>query len=143
MTGMRSAEGKEGVTCMTTGNPSYDPSESARIVPTSDVAPSTVNGEQSGGDAVKQKVGQVADQAQQMVSQATGQAQQQAKSQLATRKDQAAGNLTDVSQAVRQVGAQLRQDDHETLAQYADMAAQQVNRAASYLHEHNVNEMFE
>lgn len=128
---------------MTTGNPSYDPNESARIMPTSDVGSSTVNGEQSGGDAVKQKVGQVADQAQQMVSQATDQAQQRAKSQLSTRKDQAAGNLSDVSQAVSQVGNQLRQNDHAALAQYADIAAQQVNRAASYLREHNVNEMFE
>jgi hypothetical protein len=128
---------------MTTGNPSYDPNESANVVPNNGVESSTVHGEQSTGDTVKQKAGQVANQAQQVVSQATDQAQQQAKSQMATRKDQAVGSLSDVSQAVSQVSTQLRQNDHETLAQYADMAAQQVNRAASYLRERNINELLD
>ena len=98
---------------------------------------------QSTGDQLKETAGQVINQTQQTVGQVTDQARQQATSQLATRKDQAATNLTDVSQAVSQVGSQLRQNDHDTLAQYADMAAQQVNRVASYLRERNINEMFD
>jgi hypothetical protein len=126
--------------------------ETANVPPNSDAYPSSsgagvgttdTSASQSTGDKVKEKASQVTDQAQQAVSQATDRAQQQAKSQIATRKDQAAGNLTDVSQAVSQVGSQLRQNDHDTLAQYADMAAQQVNRAASYLRERNVNEILD
>jgi hypothetical protein len=143
---------EEGVILVTTGDPNYRPNEAASVPPNSDVYPSITGSgvdptdtstSQSTGDKVKEKASQVTDQAQQAASQATDRAQQQAKSQIATRKEQAVGNLTDVSQAVSQVGSQLRQNDHDTLAQYADMAAQQVNRVASYLRERNVNEILD
>ena len=98
---------------------------------------------QSPVDAVKETAGRVSDKAQRMASQATDQARRRAMSQLSTRKAQAADSLNDVSQAVSQVGSSLREHDHDTLAQYAVIASQEVGRAATYLRGHDVSEMLD
>jgi hypothetical protein len=130
-------QAEKGAICVVTGDPNDGTSEP----PNGDAYASTTG---SVYDPTDTHAGQpTADTVKEQASQATDRAQQQAKSQLATRKNEAAGSLTDVSQAVSQVGSQLRQNEHDTLAQYADMAAQQVDRFASYLREHNVNEVLD
>jgi gas vesicle protein len=116
--------------------------ESARI-PTTDSRYEATGGSssQSTGDVVKEKAGQMASSAQETVSQTADQARQKGMSQIAARKSQAADSLTDVSHAVSQVGSQLRQSNHESLAQYADMATQRVDRLASYMRERDIGEM--
>jgi hypothetical protein len=98
---------------------------------------------QSTGDAVKEKASKAASTAQQTISQKTEEAKQKGISQLDQRKSQTADSLTDVSQAVTQVGTQLRQSDHESLARYADMATEQVDRFASYLRSRDAGEILE
>lgn len=134
---------------MTQGDTSYEAGNMNTIPPVRGIyengtgAGETDNSGASAGDQVKQTASQVVDTAQHAVSKATESARQQAASQIATRKGQAAEGLDGVSQAVGHVGDQLRQDDHETLAQYADMAAQQVGRVATYVRERNVGEMLD
>lgn len=96
----------------------------------------------SSTDQVKQSAGQVADQTQQAASQVADQAKQAARSQLAVRKDQTAQGLNVVSSAVRDMGNKLRQNDQtSSYAQFTDQAANQVQRVAGYLHNHDVRQI--
>lgn len=90
---------------------------------------------------VEQKAGQAVDQVQQQAEQLTGKAKQQATSQAETRKNQVAQELTAIADAVRQAGTQLRQQEHDTVANYSDMAAQRVDELAQTLQERDVNQL--
>lgn len=123
---------------MTARNPNYanqNPTDSGRSGTTGTQDNSTT-------DQVKQSAGQVADQTQQAASQVADQAKQAAKSQLAVRKDQTAQGLNFVSSAVSDMGDKLRQNDQtSSYAQLADQAANQVQRFAGYLKNHDVREI--
>jgi hypothetical protein len=64
-----------------------------------------------------------------------------AASQLGTQKDRATDGVTSVAQAVRQSTQQLRDNRHETIAQYVDQAVDGVERFANRLKEKDVNEL--
>jgi ElaB/YqjD/DUF883 family membrane-anchored ribosome-binding protein len=64
-----------------------------------------------------------------------------AASQLGTQKDRATDGVTSVAQAVRQSTQQLRENRHETIAQYVDQAVDGVERFANRLKDKNVNEL--
>jgi exonuclease VII large subunit len=64
-----------------------------------------------------------------------------ATSQLTTQKDRATQSIGSVVQAVRQSTQQLRDNQHETIAQYIDQAAGQLERLSSRLQEKSVNEL--
>ena len=64
-----------------------------------------------------------------------------AASQLGTQKDRATEGVTSVAQAVRQSTQQLRDNRHETIAQYVDQAIDGVERFANRLKEKNVTEL--
>lgn len=64
-----------------------------------------------------------------------------AASQLGTQKDRATESVTSVAQAVRQSTQQLRDNRHETIAQYVDQAIDGVERFANRLKEKDVNEL--
>lgn len=64
-----------------------------------------------------------------------------AASQLGTQKNRATDGVTSVAQAVRQSTQQLRDNRHETIAQYVDSAVDGVERFANRLREKDVNEL--
>lgn len=101
-------------------------------------------GNQSGTttDQVKQSASEVTDQTKQAASQVTDQAKQAAQSQLSVRKDQTASGLNTVSSAVRDMGDKLRQNNQtSSYAQFADQAANQIQRFSGYLRSHDVREI--
>src|SRR4051794_13673235 len=64
-------------------------------------------------------------------------------SQLSTQKDRATDGIGSVAQAVRQSTQQLRDGQHDTIAQYVDQAAAQLERFSTTLREKNVSELLD
>ena len=64
-----------------------------------------------------------------------------ATSQLGAQKDRATDGLGSVAQAVRHSTQQLRDQQHETIAQYVEQAAEQLERFASRLKEQNIGDL--
>ena len=103
---------------------------------------------QSGGgsqttELAKQQTQQVAQQTQQKAGQLADRGRQQVKSQLATQKDQAAERLSPIKTALQETGQQLRNQGQDSVAQYADKAADQVERFSGYLRERDVDEIMD
>lgn len=64
-----------------------------------------------------------------------------ATSQLGVQKDRVTEGVTSVTQAVRQSTQQLRDNQHETIAQYVEKAVDQVERFAERMKEKDANEL--
>jgi hypothetical protein len=64
-----------------------------------------------------------------------------AETQLGAQKDRATDGLGSVAQAVRQSTQQLRDQQHETIAQYVEQAADQIERFATSLKDRNVGDL--
>ena len=64
-----------------------------------------------------------------------------AASQLGVQKDRVTEGVTSVAQAVRQSTQQLRDNKHETIAQYVEQAVNGVERFAERLKEKDANEL--
>jgi hypothetical protein len=64
-------------------------------------------------------------------------------SQLSTQKDRATDGIGSVAQAVRQSTQQLRDQHHDTIAQYVDQAAAQLERFSGTLKDKNVSELLD
>src|SRR5947207_11852867 len=64
-------------------------------------------------------------------------------SQLSTQKNRATDGIGSVAQAVRQSTQQLRDQQHDTIAQYVDQAAAQLERFSNALKEKNVSELLD
>ena len=64
-----------------------------------------------------------------------------ATSQLGAQKDRATEGVSSVAQAVRQSTQQLRDNKHETIAQYMEQAVDRVEQFADQLKEKDVNEL--
>ena len=64
-----------------------------------------------------------------------------AASQLGAQKDRATEGLGSVAQAVRQSGQQLRDQQHDTIAQYIEQAADQLERFTTRLKDRNVGDL--
>ncbi len=61
-------------------------------------------------------------------------------SQLSRQKERASNGLGSVARAVRQSTQQLREQKHDTVAQYVEQAAGQLERLSTRLKEKNVDE---
>ena len=94
-------------------------------------------------EQAKQRSQQVAQQTQQKAGQLAEQTRQQVKSRLATQKDQAAERLTPIKTALQDTGQQLRNQNQGSVAEYADKAAEQVERFSGYLRESDVDEIID
>jgi len=68
---------------------------------------------------------------------------ERATAQLDTQKGHATEGLDAISQAVRQTTAHLRSDQHDTLAQYIDQVADQLDRLSSSVRQKTVNELMQ
>ena len=96
------------------------------------------------------QVGQAAEQAKQQTQQFSQQAgelanrgSEQVKSQIANQKHEASQRMTPVQTALRETGQQLRKQGQEPVAEYADKAADQVERFSGYLRESDVDEIMD
>jgi len=87
----------------------------------------------------KQQGQQIAQQARQQASELANRGNEQVKSQLANQKHEASQRLTPVQTALRETGQQLRKQGQGPVAEYADKAADQVERFAGYLRENDVD----
>lgn len=68
-------------------------------------------------------------------------AQEQAKSAVTTRKEQAVDQLGSVAQAFRRTGSELRNQNKDTIAQYTEQLADQVERFTGYLENRDVDQL--
>jgi hypothetical protein len=68
---------------------------------------------------------------------------QGATAQLSTQKDRATDGIGSVVDAVRQSTQHLRDNQHDTIAQYVDQAAGQLERWSNQLKEKNVGELLQ
>jgi hypothetical protein len=87
------------------------------------------------------KVRDVVDQAQQKAGQAVGQAQERAKTELDQQKGRAAEGLGSVAQALRTTGQQMRNQEYDAVAQYAEKIADQVDYFSRRLRDKDVDEI--
>jgi hypothetical protein len=105
-----------------------------------------------GASSPKEQVGQamdqmaaraapVVDQAQEKAGQALDQAREQATTLLESQKDRAVDSLDAVVHAAHQTSQQLRGQGQDAVARYADRAAQQAERLAGYLRQHEVEDL--
>ncbi|RIK25116.1 MAG: hypothetical protein DCC55_40845 [Chloroflexi bacterium] len=92
---------------------------------------------------VQQASQQIKEQAGEQVKETTQQVQKQAKAMLQQRKEQAAGELNGIAQALRAVGNQdgMAIHNQERIAGYADQLAGQIDHAARYLAEKEVDQI--
>jgi hypothetical protein len=72
-----------------------------------------------------------------------GKVKERATAQLSTQKDRATDSLGSVASAVRQTGQRLREEQNETVAQYVEKAADQLDRLSSSLREKDVTELLQ
>lgn len=72
-----------------------------------------------------------------------GRVRERAAAQLETQKGRATEGIGSVAQAVRQSTQQLRDQQHDTIAQYVEKAADQLDRFSTRLREKNVSELFD
>lgn len=70
-----------------------------------------------------------------------GRAREQATSQLNTQKNKATDGLGTVASAVRQTTDRLRSDNHDTVAHYAEQAADQIERLSAQIRGKDVSEL--
>jgi len=81
------------------------------------------------------------EQTKQKAAEVVNQARQQIRSQLADKKDSAAEGLGQVAEALRQTGQQLSDHQQGSFSQYAQMAADQVERFSGYLREQDIERL--
>jgi hypothetical protein len=70
-----------------------------------------------------------------------GRVRERAAAQLENQKGRATDGMGSVAQAVRQSTRQLRDQQHETIAQYVEKAADQLDRFSTQLREKNVSDL--
>jgi hypothetical protein len=105
----------------------------------------TGSGSQVGqaAEQAKQQTQQLAQQARQQAGELANRGSEQVKSQLSNQKHDASQRLTPVQTALRETGQQLRKQGQGPVAEYADKAADQVERFAGYLRETEVDEILD
>jgi hypothetical protein len=105
----------------------------------------TGSGSQVGQTAeqAKQQTQQLARQARQQAGELANRGSEQVKSQLANQKHETSQRLTPVQTALRETGQQLRKQGQGPVAEYADKAADQVERFSGYLRETEVDEILD
>lgn len=116
-------------------------------------ATSTQSGTQAGTQAGKQtgewrREGEkVVDKTKQAVNEAVTETMDEARHQVAStlgeQKTRAANQLSDVAHALRRTGEELNSQEHPTIAQFADAAAEQVERFSGYLKEGDVGDLWQ
>ena len=94
-------------------------------------------------EQTKQHTQQLAQQARQQASNLASRTTEQAKSQLANQKHNASQRLTPLQSALRETAQQLRNQGQGQVGDYAEKAADQVERFSTYLRQTEVDEIME
>lgn len=82
-------------------------------------------------------------QARGVVNETAMQAKSSAQRLLDTKKQRVTGELAAVEQAIDRTRQRLQQDNHDSLAQYADIAAEKVQRLRSQIENKNIDEIID
>jgi hypothetical protein len=99
--------------------------------------------EQQATEQAKQQSQQLAHQARQQASNLASRTSEQAKSQLANQKHNASQRLTPIQSALRESAQQLRNQGQGQVGDYAERAADQVERFSTYLRHTEVDEIMD
>ena len=92
-------------------------------------------------EQAKQQGQQLAQQARQQAGELANRGSEQVKYQLTNQKHEASQRMVPVQTALRETGQQLRKQGQGSVAQYADTAADQLERFSGYLRETEVDEI--
>jgi hypothetical protein len=92
-------------------------------------------------EQAKEQGQQLAQKARQQAGELATRGTEQVKSQLANQKHEASQRMVPVQTALRETGQQLRKQGQGSVAQYADKAADQVERFSGYLRETEIDEI--
>jgi uncharacterized protein YjbJ (UPF0337 family) len=98
-------------------------------------SPGAAESGEGAADQAKEKASEAAGQAKEQVQQATGQAKDKVREQVDQRSTQAGEQVSSTAGDIRSVGEQLREQGKDKPAQFADQAAERVERLGSYLTE--------
>jgi uncharacterized protein YjbJ (UPF0337 family) len=91
---------------------------------------------------LKERGGELIDDAREQAGRLGDQAKGQARSQIEEQKEHATDQLGVITSALRKTSSNLREEEHETVASYIDQAARQVDKLSSYLRNHSVGDLF-
>src|SRR5215211_7591515 len=94
-------------------------------------------------EQAKQHSHQLAQQARQQATELASRGTEQAKSQLANQKHDASQRMVPIQAALRESAQQLRKQGQGSVGQYADRAADQLERFSTYLRETEVDEIMD
>jgi gas vesicle protein len=89
----------------------------------------------------KDQAKDLAQQAKQQASEVAGQAKDHVQGLVSQQKDRFAGQLGSLAGALRDAGHNLDEKDGKGLGQYANRAADQVDRASHYLRDHQLGDV--
>jgi hypothetical protein len=89
----------------------------------------------------RERATEMASRAQEMVSETAEKAGSQIGTRLSGQKDWAAESVGSIAEAVRQTSHQLRQQDQRAVAEYADIAANEIDRLSTYLQESDLGDL--
>lgn len=87
-------------------------------------------------------LGEAKSKAKQLVTETMDQASGQVQSTFSEQKGRAADQLNTVANALRQAGNELQNSDQASIAQYAETAAEQVERLSTYIKEREFGELW-
>ena len=92
---------------------------------------------------VEEKAGQMGEQVREQTSKLVDQAQEKMKTTLEGQKEKRLGELSGIADAVRQTGQTLRDQQKEGIAEYAERAAEQIERLVQYFDSRDVNKLLD
>ncbi|MCB0275551.1 MAG: hypothetical protein KDI06_12100, partial [Calditrichaeota bacterium] len=90
------------------------------------------------GKQVQKKANEVGERVRTQSTELANQAQDKVKSTLESRKQKGVGELSGLAEAVRQTSHTLRKQQKESVAQYVERAAEQMDRMAQYFDSRDV-----
>ena len=96
-----------------------------------------------GTEQARQQGQRLAQQARQQAGELANRGTEQAKSQLANQKHDASQRMVPIQSALRETAQQLRRQGQGSVGQYAERAADQVERFSTYLRETDVDEIMD
>jgi ElaB/YqjD/DUF883 family membrane-anchored ribosome-binding protein len=93
------------------------------------------------GKQVQEKAGQAGEQIREKATHVAKQAQGQVKSTLESQKQKGVGELSGLAEAVRHTSQNLREQHKDGIAQYAERAAEQMDRVVEFFDSRDVSDL--
>ncbi|HEX7071536.1 MAG TPA: hypothetical protein VF190_12050 [Rhodothermales bacterium] len=99
--------------------------------------------DQSMREETRSRVSAMADRARERAGDAAETARAKAEDIAGSQKQRATGQLESISSALRQTSGSLRSNQQETIADYVERAASQIDRLSDYVRTRSVGELFD